>query len=206
MLDRLCSWHPSQWVITSYYCTVHKTLQFSLLLDLYVLLFPGIQKKHASDGRVFQNNMCACWCTVWAEIFIRGPSGNVAWMMRIENDPSHTSMQVNRKVSKNNEKKDKCRDCHFKKIGHMLSNQLCVCLLFYIFIWIFWLYGDVNIAGEGLQDLRLWLSFLTMSRNGSFSYYTCCDIGLRFLRSYLKDCPNFFTFYSNQRVLRISPS
>lgn len=54
----------------------------------------GIQKKHTSDGRVFQNNTCSCWCTVWAEIFIRGPSGNVAWMMRIENDPSHTSMQV----------------------------------------------------------------------------------------------------------------
>ncbi|XP_022317676.2 tuberin-like isoform X3 [Crassostrea virginica] len=71
----------------------HTPTKMGLETEAMEAFLMGIQKKHASDGRVFQNNMCACWCTVWAEIFIRGPSGNVAWMMRIENDPSHTSMQ-----------------------------------------------------------------------------------------------------------------
>ncbi|XP_061175149.1 tuberin-like isoform X1 [Saccostrea echinata] len=71
----------------------HTPTKLGLETEAMEAFLMGIQKKHSSDGRVFQSNMCACWCTVWAEIFIRGPSGNVAWMMRIENDPSHTSMQ-----------------------------------------------------------------------------------------------------------------
>ncbi|XP_034313756.2 tuberin isoform X2 [Magallana gigas] len=71
----------------------HTPTKLGLETEAMEAFLIGIQKKHTSDGRVFQNNTCSCWCTVWAEIFIRGPSGNVAWMMRIENDPSHTSMQ-----------------------------------------------------------------------------------------------------------------
>ena len=28
---------------------------------------------------------CPCWCSGWAEVLIRGPSGNIAWIMRTEN-------------------------------------------------------------------------------------------------------------------------
>ncbi|KAK4309742.1 hypothetical protein Pmani_018669 [Petrolisthes manimaculis] len=30
--------------------------------------------------------LCACWCQGWAEIYIRAPTGNVAWMMRLLNE------------------------------------------------------------------------------------------------------------------------
>lgn len=50
-------------------------------------------KNQASDGRVLNNLMCNCWCTGWAEIMIRAPSGNLSWMMRIENETSLTSLQ-----------------------------------------------------------------------------------------------------------------
>ncbi|XP_060063487.1 tuberin-like isoform X5 [Ylistrum balloti] len=50
-------------------------------------------KNPSSDGRVLNNLMCNCWCTGWAEIMIRAPSGNLSWMMRIENETSLTSLQ-----------------------------------------------------------------------------------------------------------------
>jgi len=31
-------------------------------------------------------SVCNCWCTNWAEIYIRAPSGNMSWMMRVENE------------------------------------------------------------------------------------------------------------------------
>lgn len=30
--------------------------------------------------------LCACWCMGWAEIHIRQPTGNMSWMMRIQNE------------------------------------------------------------------------------------------------------------------------
>ncbi|KAK3596585.1 hypothetical protein CHS0354_015120 [Potamilus streckersoni] len=33
-------------------------------------------------------NLCNCWCTNWAELYIRAPSGNTAFQMRIENETS----------------------------------------------------------------------------------------------------------------------
>ncbi|KAJ8319018.1 hypothetical protein KUTeg_004109 [Tegillarca granosa] len=50
-------------------------------------------KNQSSDGRLFSNHMCNCWCTGWAEIYIRAPSGNLSWMMRIENETALTSLQ-----------------------------------------------------------------------------------------------------------------
>ncbi|KAK3091724.1 hypothetical protein FSP39_022166 [Pinctada imbricata] len=49
-------------------------------------------KQQSSDGRMFQNHMCNCWCTGWAEVYIRAPSGNTSWMMRIENEAALTSL------------------------------------------------------------------------------------------------------------------
>ncbi|XP_060567265.1 tuberin-like isoform X2 [Ruditapes philippinarum] len=40
----------------------------------------------SSDPRHLPLNICNCWCTNWAEIYIRAPSGNLSWMMRIENE------------------------------------------------------------------------------------------------------------------------
>jgi hypothetical protein len=51
---------------------------------------------------------------------------------------------------------------------------------------IFQLYGDVTIAGEGLQNLGL-RSTGPLSREGSLSCHTCCDTGLRLFRSHPKD-------------------
>ncbi|XP_042230186.1 tuberin-like isoform X2 [Homarus americanus] len=30
-------------------------------------------------------HLCACWCQGWAEIYIRQPTGNMSWMMRLQN-------------------------------------------------------------------------------------------------------------------------
>ncbi|XP_050394969.1 tuberin [Patella vulgata] len=45
------------------------------------------------EKRAFSINQCNCWCTGWAEILIRAPSGNMSWMMRIENETSIFSQQ-----------------------------------------------------------------------------------------------------------------
>ncbi|XP_013793011.2 tuberin-like, partial [Limulus polyphemus] len=31
------------------------------------------------------SQLCSCWCQGWAEVHIRRPSGNISWMMRIQN-------------------------------------------------------------------------------------------------------------------------
>ncbi|KAG7164375.1 Tuberin-like, partial [Homarus americanus] len=52
------------------------------------LLF-GSQENTAKDTNFKQkhkqHHLCACWCQGWAEIFIRQPTGNTSWMMRIQN-------------------------------------------------------------------------------------------------------------------------
>ncbi|XP_054706115.1 tuberin-like [Uloborus diversus] len=30
-------------------------------------------------------HLCSCWCTSWAEVHIRRPTGNTSWMMKIQN-------------------------------------------------------------------------------------------------------------------------
>ncbi|XP_060521768.1 tuberin [Cylas formicarius] len=33
---------------------------------------------------------CACWCQGWAEVYIRRPTGDMSWVMRIQNEISYT--------------------------------------------------------------------------------------------------------------------
>jgi hypothetical protein len=54
---------------------------------------------------------------------------------------------------------------------------------------IFHLYGDVTIAGEGLQNLGLCSAPGPLSREGSLSCHTCCNTGPRFFRSHPNDRP-----------------
>ncbi|KAJ8983537.1 hypothetical protein NQ317_006582, partial [Molorchus minor] len=37
-----------------------------------------------------ERDMCACWCQGWAEIHVRRPTGNMSWVMRIQNQISYT--------------------------------------------------------------------------------------------------------------------
>ena len=75
-----------------------------------------------------------------------------------------------------------------------------VCLFFTSPSRIFRFDKDVTTVAEELQnqDLlyvrRLW----PLSGKGSLLCYTCCDTGLRFLRSHLKDRPNLLTFTTNK--------
>ncbi|KAK7072996.1 Tuberous sclerosis 2-like protein, partial [Halocaridina rubra] len=43
---------------------------------------PGIP---GPEGKLGEPHMCACWCQGWAEIYIRQATGNMSWMMRIQN-------------------------------------------------------------------------------------------------------------------------
>lgn len=48
-------------------------------------------------SRNVENNepiRCSCVCQGWAEIFLRRPSGNISWIMRIENKPSGMSGDI----------------------------------------------------------------------------------------------------------------
>ncbi|CAG5135505.1 unnamed protein product, partial [Candidula unifasciata] len=46
-------------------------------------------RRHISEPRTFSSTQCSCWCTNWAEVTIRGASGVISWMMRIENESSN---------------------------------------------------------------------------------------------------------------------
>ncbi|XP_067006155.2 tuberin isoform X2 [Anabrus simplex] len=37
-----------------------------------------------------EQNYCACWCQGWAEIYVRRPTGDMSWVMRIQN---HNNLQ-----------------------------------------------------------------------------------------------------------------
>ena len=43
-------------------------------------------KPNPTDKSIFTKRQCNCWCTLWAEVHIRRPTGNVSWMMRIQNE------------------------------------------------------------------------------------------------------------------------
>jgi hypothetical protein len=66
---------------------------------------------------------------------------------------------------------------------------------------IFHLYGDVTIAGEGLQNLGLCSG--PLSREGSLSCHTSCDTGPRFFRSHPKDHPIQSPLTTHEGVWRI---
>lgn len=40
----------------------------------------------SSDNKKKEPHLCACWCPGWAEIYVRQPTGNVTWMMRLMNN------------------------------------------------------------------------------------------------------------------------
>ena len=38
-----------------------------------------------ADSRLDSPQLCSCWCLGWAEVKVRRPTGNVAWVMRLQN-------------------------------------------------------------------------------------------------------------------------
>ncbi|CAH1986295.1 unnamed protein product [Acanthoscelides obtectus] len=38
-----------------------------------------------------ERELCSCWCSGWAEIHVRRPTGNMSWVMRIQNPTSLTN-------------------------------------------------------------------------------------------------------------------
>lgn len=46
-----------------------------------------LQTLAAADGKV-EKQACACWCQGWAEIYVRRPTGDMSWVMRIQNQLS----------------------------------------------------------------------------------------------------------------------
>lgn len=61
--------------------------------DLFYFSLQDI-KGEASEKRIFYSTQCSCWCTGWAEVKIRGASGVISWMMRIENESSSYSINT----------------------------------------------------------------------------------------------------------------
>ena len=49
-------------------------------------------KANPADRSVFSPHMCNCWCTQWAEFHIRRPTGNLSWIMRLQNEQDLMSM------------------------------------------------------------------------------------------------------------------
>ncbi|KAJ8913200.1 hypothetical protein NQ315_016142 [Exocentrus adspersus] len=47
-----------------------------------------LQKVNSTEKQEKEN--CACWCQGWAEIYIRRPTGDMSWVMRIQNQLSYT--------------------------------------------------------------------------------------------------------------------
>ena len=45
----------------------------------------GLRAK-PSDKSIFSPSVCNCWVTMWAEVYIRSPTGDLSWIMRIQND------------------------------------------------------------------------------------------------------------------------
>ena len=46
----------------------------------------ALMKEQKEKGAVTKKpDLCSCWCSGWAEIHIRRPSGDVSWMCRIQN-------------------------------------------------------------------------------------------------------------------------
>lgn len=39
----------------------------------------------SSSGIVENRPHCVCWCGSWAEVYVRGPTGDVSWVIRLQN-------------------------------------------------------------------------------------------------------------------------
>lgn len=42
--------------------------------------------------KIREKNLCPCWCQGWAEICIRRPTGDISWVMRIQNQLSNQTL------------------------------------------------------------------------------------------------------------------
>ncbi|GFY56311.1 tuberin [Trichonephila inaurata madagascariensis] len=47
--------------------------------------FTNVNSNTESKEKEKVNHLCSCWCTSWAEVHIRRPTGSTSWMMRIQN-------------------------------------------------------------------------------------------------------------------------
>jgi hypothetical protein len=65
---------------------------------------------------------------------------------------------------------------------------------------IFHIYGDFTITGEELQNLGQCSG--PLSREGSLSYHTCCDMGPRFFQSHPKDLPIWSPLTTHKGIWR----
>nr|XP_027215142.1 tuberin-like [Penaeus vannamei] len=45
----------------------------------------GSSSTAPNENKRVEQHLCACWCQGWAEIYIRQPTGNMSWMMRVQN-------------------------------------------------------------------------------------------------------------------------
>ncbi|XP_044760648.1 tuberin isoform X2 [Coccinella septempunctata] len=45
----------------------------------------------SADPDKYEKPLCSCWCQAWAEIYVRRPTGDMSWVMRIQNTISSKS-------------------------------------------------------------------------------------------------------------------
>ncbi|KAK6623829.1 hypothetical protein RUM44_010685 [Polyplax serrata] len=38
------------------------------------------------------NDLCACWCQGWAEIYVKRPTGDMSWVLRIQNETNYQNL------------------------------------------------------------------------------------------------------------------
>ncbi|XP_076345380.1 TSC complex subunit tuberin isoform X3 [Tachypleus tridentatus] len=62
-------------------CIQQDTVTEEQNLDRLVSTLSDGQKSSETGS----SHLCSCWCQGWAEVHIRRPSGNISWMMRIQN-------------------------------------------------------------------------------------------------------------------------
>ena len=68
-------------------CEVWLSNLFSIAT--YLKLITGLKPQQLS---LFRAHMCNCWCTQWAELYVRRPTGNFSWMMHLQNEQDLLSM------------------------------------------------------------------------------------------------------------------
>lgn len=69
-------------------CPRCKAIQQSLQPDPDVLLASNEYHWSSLYSSIADNvpvSLCSCWCRGWAEVKVRRPTGNVAWLMRVQN-------------------------------------------------------------------------------------------------------------------------
>lgn len=48
-------------------------------------IFSTNEENSDDKDKKYKRHLCSCWCSSWAEILIRRPTGNTSWMMKIQN-------------------------------------------------------------------------------------------------------------------------